>query len=223
MNNTFKHNEYFNTISEEEAYVKMPTYLGKAWNIEPKHVIFQLARYKFVAKMLSGRLLEVGCGDGYGMPIVLENADFIQGIDIADSALKNGRTFFQNNTNIDLRHVNIIESVDSDFIGSFDGAYSLDVIEHIPQDLEDCFVANIVKTLKSTGSLIIGTPNITAQEYASEASVKEHINLFSHKRLKELLGKYFNNVFMFSMNDEVLHVGFQEMSHYVLALAVGPK
>ena len=30
--------------------------------------------------------------------------------------------------------------------------------------------------------------------------------------------QYFENVFMFSMNDEVLHTGFAPMGHYLFAL-----
>ena len=32
--------------------------------------------------------------------------------------------------------------------------------------------------------------------------------------------KFFRNVFMFSMNDEVLHTGFEKMSNYIFALCV---
>ena len=39
------------------------------------------------------------------------------------------------------------------------------------------------------------------------------------KGLKELLKRHFNNVYIFSMNDEVLHTGFDSMSHYILAIS----
>jgi hypothetical protein len=35
--------------------------------------------------------------------------------------------------------------------------------------------------------------------------------------------EHFDNVFMFAMNDEVVHTGFAPMAHYRLALACGPK
>jgi len=37
------------------------------------------------------------------------------------------------------------------------------------------------------------------------------------------LGAYFANVFIFSMNDEVVHTGFGKMSHYNIALCCGPR
>ena len=40
----------------------------------------------------------------------------------------------------------------------------------------------------------------------------------TQKELKTTLQKHFKNVFLFSMNDEVIHTGFSKMSHYNLAL-----
>src|ERR1700761_5085159 len=41
---------------------------------DPKHMGFVLSRYKFCAKMLEGmdRVLEVGCGDGFGTPVIAQ-------------------------------------------------------------------------------------------------------------------------------------------------------
>ena len=41
--------------------------------------------------------------------------------------------------------------------------------------------------------------------------------------LKSLLSKYFHNVFIFSMNDEVVHTGFYPMAHYLFALCCDKK
>lgn len=42
------------------------------WYEDPKRLVFTLARYKFVAKMLAGKqqVAEIGCGDGFGSRIV---------------------------------------------------------------------------------------------------------------------------------------------------------
>ena len=42
-------------------------------------------------------------------------------------------------------------------------------------------------------------------------------------RLRALMQRYFRNVFMFGMNDEVLHTGFAPMCHYLWSLAVGVR
>ena len=43
-----------------------------------------------------------------------------------------------------------------------------------------------------------------------------HIHLqLMERELKKLMQHYFHNVFMFSMNDEVVHTGFHPMAHYL--------
>jgi hypothetical protein len=50
-----------------------------------------------------------------------------------------------------------------------------------------------------------------------------HINMKSADSLKDLLAQYFHNVFIFSMNDEMVHTGFYPMAHYLMALAIEIK
>ena len=66
-------------------------------------------------------------------------------------------------------------------------------------------------------------PTLESQKYASKGSKLGHINCKSKKELKKTLSKFFNNVYMFSMNDEVLHTGYDKMSHYIFALANSKK
>ena len=87
----------------------------------------------------------------------------------------------------------------------------------------DIFLNSILRNLKKDGFCIIGTPNITASKYACKASKIGHINLFDAERLKKLLLKKFNNVFIFGMNDEVVHTGYYPMCHYLFALACNRK
>ena len=82
---------------------------------------------------------------------------------------------------------------------------------------------NTVSCLERDGICIVGTPNITAEKFFSERGQIEHINLQSHQSLRRQLSNYFKNVFMFAMNDEVVHTGFLPMAHYLFALCVGPK
>jgi 2-polyprenyl-3-methyl-5-hydroxy-6-metoxy-1,4-benzoquinol methylase len=106
--------------------------------------------------------------------------------------------------------------------GRFDAAFSLDVVEHIPEKQEDVYVRNIAKSLTPNGVFICGSPSIESQPYASPMSKEGHINCKSGKVLQSLLKKYFHNAFLFGMNDEVLHTGFAPMCHYLFVLAVGP-
>jgi protein-L-isoaspartate O-methyltransferase len=63
---------------------------------DPKRLAFLLSRYKFVSKMLEGksRVLEIGCADAFGTPIVAKAVKQLVAIDmdplfIADARKKN--------------------------------------------------------------------------------------------------------------------------------------
>lgn len=100
---------------------------------------------------------------------------------------------------------------------------SLDVIERIDRKDEDHFVRTIADNLTSEGMCIVGTPNDTATKYASQYSQMGHVNMFDAERLTALLRKHFVHVFIFGMNDEVVHTGFYPMCHYLMAVACQPR
>ena len=87
---------------------------------------------------------------------------------------------------------------------------------------EENFMENILGSLDDNGTLIIGMPSLESQDYASIQSKIGHINCKSGDELKTFCKNYFHNVFIFSMNDEVVHTGFTPMAHYLLALCTNP-
>ena len=110
------------------------------------------------------------------------------------------------------------DMLEGPFPGAFDAAYALDVIEHIPADQELPFVGNIVRSLTSEGILILGSPSLESQPHASPPSKAGHVNCKTGKSLRALLEGFFHNVFIFSMNDEVVHTGYFPMAHYLIGI-----
>ncbi len=181
------------------------------------------ARYKFAAKMLQGskRVLEIGCQEGLGTPIIAQIAEQVVATDFykphVESCLRRYAKF---KTNIEFRGHDIL---DGPVAGGFDGALSLDVFEHIDPKQEDVYLANVAASLNPHGVFVLGTPSLESQTYASPASKAGHINCKTGEDLRAVCKKHFHQVFMFGMNDEVLHTGFLPMSHYLLALCAEPK
>ena len=163
-------------------------------------------------------VLELGCSEGIGAPILTEEASGYLGVDLDKSSIETAQQNFQSEK---------MSFVYDDFMGksfgSFQTVVSLDVIEHIYAEHESCFFETICSNLAENGMAIIGTPNITSSPYASETSNAGHVNLYSLSRLKSVLQNYFHNVFPFGMNDETLHTGFAAMSHYILCVACNKK
>ncbi len=202
--------------------VEFGTTASYTWRNDPRHLLFTYARYKFVAKMLEGKgdVLEVGCGDGFCLPIMLQTVDRVHGIDLEQALIDENNSRRSHEGRATFEQVDLTES----FVQKkFDATFSLDVIEHIPQEVEQAFIRNTVRSLKPEGVMIMGTPNVTAAPYASPVSEAGHINLKSGAELKQLLDGYFHNTFLFGMNDEVVHTGYSPMAHYVIAMGVGVK
>lgn len=192
------------------------------WDTDPKRLAFVLARYKFVAKMLSGlpKVLEVGCADAWGSRVVVQEVGRLLAVDFDPVFIEDARSRMDARWGFDLAVHDILQGP---VAGLFEGAYSLDVLEHIPTDREEEFVRNLAGSLGPAGVLIVGSPSLASQAHASEPSRLGHVNCMDAPRLKTLLARFFQNVFLFSMNDEVVHTGFYPLAHYYLALCCGKR
>ena len=215
--------------SQFDTYLeKGPAQLGPwtshIWRTDPRHLGFLLARYKFCAKMLAGKseVLEVGCGDAFGMMVVLQIVESVHGIDFEPLVLEDVKARLTAE-GVERCSFSVLDITERPVGKKFDAAYSLDVIEHVPPESEDRFMANICASLRPHAVCITGTPNVEAEKHASPASAAGHVNLKSAESLRELLLRYFHNVFIFSMNDEIVHTGFYPMAHYLLGVGVGVK
>lgn len=189
---------------------------------DPRMIAFIASRYKFASKMLEGRdyVLEVGCGDAFGAPIVAQTVTNLVCADIDQETLGRNRRRCEPFRNIEFRYHDF--RVDR-MAGDFQAVYLIDVIEHIYSHEEPFFMANIAASLCRDGFILIGTPNATAEKYASKHSNAGHVNLKSHHTLRELGLEHFHNVFMFGQNDEVVHTGFAPMCNYLWMLGVRPR
>lgn len=208
------------SLRDTKGLTRLGLVTNQVWHDDPRRLLFVLARYKFVSKMLSGKqkVLEVGCGDAFGTRIVLQEVGEICAVDFDPVFVRDVEERMEEQWKFDCK---VHDMLSGPFEGGFDAAYSLDVIEHIPAEHEDTFVANLSRSLSEDGVLIIGTPSLQSQTYASPPSKEGHINCKNQPELKSLLLRHFQNVFMFSMNDELVHTGFSPMAHYLFALCAG--
>jgi 2-polyprenyl-3-methyl-5-hydroxy-6-metoxy-1,4-benzoquinol methylase len=179
-----------------------------------------LSYYKFSAKMIGPdqRVMDVGCSEGLGTVILAEQARECIGVDLDGDAIAHA-TQTLTTDKLTFRCADALERP----FGTFDAITSFDVIEHIFPDNSDLFLSVLAQSLHDDGLLIIGTPNITSDEYASPHTRAGHVNLYSMERLREALSQHFRRVFMFSANDEMVHTGFAPLAHYIIGMGVVPK
>jgi 2-polyprenyl-3-methyl-5-hydroxy-6-metoxy-1,4-benzoquinol methylase len=201
--------------------IRLGTASAQDYVHDPKHLTFVASRYKFVAKMMHrlGCVIEVGCGDAFGAPIIAQSVDRLICLDIDDEVLRDNTIRCAPFTNITFENFDLGAAP---YPTAADVNCLLDVLQHVEPSEEARFIANLAGSVGAHGVAIIGTPNVTAHAYASPNSKLGHINLKSGEELRALCKQYFHNVFMFGMNDEVVHAGYLPMAHYLIALCAHP-
>lgn len=193
--------------------------LGAHWTFnllnDPKRLAFVLSRYKFAAKMAArGRsVLELGCSEGIGAPILGEQAKSYTGVDLDEPAIETAR---ENWT--DPRFEWIAADFLGEKLGTFESIVSLDVVEHIQPEHEGLYFDTVARNLGEDGVAVIGTPNITAAAHASKPSQEGHVNLYDGERLAASMRSVFHTVMSFGMNDEIVHTGYLPMAHYLIVV-----
>ncbi len=152
--------------------------------------VFQrsLLAYLEAAKMVSGDVLEIGAGEGYGIKHIAPKADKYLTLD------KHPVHIDPQYTNVSFKQMNIppLMGIEDN---SFDFVVSFQVIEHIEAD--DKYVSEIHRVLRPGGKFIVTTPNkkmsITrnpwhVREYTIEELVKLLSNSFSRVDAKGVFG-----------------------------------
>lgn len=191
--------------------------LGILWEQDPRLIGIRMARYKFVAKMLArmNRVLEVGAGDGTLARIVQQAVGHVDCIDKDPQAPHIIRADFTTSS-VFCCWPGFLPGVSP---RRYDAIYALDVLEHVAPADEDAFMRNICESLEPFGTCIIGMPSAESQVHASAISKAGHVNCKTQDELRRLMRRYFQCVYLFGMNDEVVHTGFGPMCHYRLAVA----
>lgn len=149
--------------------------------------VFQrsLLAYAEAAKIVSGHVLEIGTGSGYGIEMMATKADKFVTIDKFEN--ENILPLLKTYGNIQFIKMNIppLAGIANN---TFDFVITFQVIEHIKSDA--LFAAEIHRVLKPGGKLIVTTPN----KKMSLTRNPWHIREYKVAELKNLLLKKFKTV-----------------------------
>ncbi|BDA83953.1 hypothetical protein Sa4125_14950 [Aureimonas sp. SA4125] len=210
-------------VKEKHGITRLGLMVNESWNQDPKRTLFTLSRYKFVSRMLQGRknVLEVGCADAFGTRIVQQATEKVTAVDFDPLFIADVNERMDPHWQFEARIHDMLEG--GPVPGDFDAVYALDVLEHMQPSQEDLFLKNLVGSITAEGVAVVGMPSLESQTYASPQSKAGHVNCKTGLDLKSTMERYFHSVFIFSMNDEVVHTGFYPMAHYILALCAHPK
>jgi 2-polyprenyl-3-methyl-5-hydroxy-6-metoxy-1,4-benzoquinol methylase len=216
--------QYSSLFDVENKYGR--TTLGlmtnQSWNEDPRRFVFTLARYKFVSKIMAGldNVIEVGCADAFGSRLVRQEVKNLTVTDFDPTFVEDVKSRLTEHWSMNVTEHDFVKAA---YPEKFSGLFALDVLEHISPNDEASFIMNCCKSLKPNGILIFGMPSLESQVYASEASKLGHVNCKSGDEFRATMKNYFENVLLFSMNDEVVHTGFTRMAHYLITVCLGSK
>ena len=148
-----------------------------------ENVIFQrhMIAYKEASKLISGTVLEIGCGEGYGISELVQFSKKYIGVDkfdtyISEDIKKQNDIVFHK---MEIPPLLNIEANSIDFVVTFQ------VIEHIQDD--NYFLREIFRVLKPGGKLLLTTPN----KLMSLSRNPWHIREYTPFEMKDILRKYF--------------------------------
>ena len=209
-------------LREKIGLASLGIVTNQLWYDDPRRFAAVLARYRFVAKMLSGcqNIGEVGCGDAFATRVVLQEVAHVAVYDSEPRLVDDIRQRQDERWPLEAEVHDILMAP---LPRTHAGVFSLNMLEHIAPEDEHIFLTNLCGSLADNGLLLLGTPSLSSQSHASTAKPPDHGNRRSDSELKALLGKYFEHVFLFPVSDEVGQTGEAQAANYLFALCSGPK
>ncbi|MFL2991759.1 MAG: class I SAM-dependent methyltransferase [Cytophagales bacterium] len=143
-----------------------------------------LSAYVFSQKYIRGDVLELGCGEGRGIDIILKESKSFTAIDKIKDVIEKLSLKYRDNVFISSNFPPLSDIEDN----SFDTVISFQVIEHIQDDTQ--YISEIERILRPGGVALITTPNIKMTLTRNPWHVRE----YTSEELNNLCSKYFSKV-----------------------------
>ena len=147
------------------------------------------AAYELVGPLVAGqRVLEAGCGEGYGAAILARHAAHVVGADYDETAI--GLAQLRHAApHVEFRAIDLRELAEH-APGTFDTVTNFQVLEHLVDPTP--FLRAAAACLRPGGRLILTTPN----RLASVSENPFHVHEYVADELRDLIGRFFARVEM---------------------------
>lgn len=173
-----------------------------------------IARYEFATQYARGRVLDMACGVGYGLPIVKKKAgnavDELIGVDVHRESIAYAiENYWQ--PKMDFLEGDCLDLSLKDKIGQFDTIISMETIEHLEDDQR--FIDNLVSLIKPGGIVIISTP--FGRGRGKPCSNLFHFHQYREEEFMELL-KPLGQLEMFYQLDTIIEKRQKNIKYYLM-------
>ena len=160
----------------------------------PDQLSEHVARYRFAEAMAKGqRVLDAGCGVGYGAALLADVAATVYALDCADEAVRHGRDAHPR-----------VQFVAGDCEAlpfsnqSLDLVVAFEVIEHLSG--WERFVQESARVLAPSGALLVSTPNRPYYRASREKPNPFHVHEFDYEEFRAALDGTFSRCAVYLEN-----------------------
>jgi SAM-dependent methyltransferase len=153
-----------------------------------------LATYDFAIPYVRGqRVLDFGCGTGYGTHRLAPHCRAITGVDVSADAITYASARYQG-PNLSFRPIGRLPAERTPFDdGEFDVVVSFQVIEHIPE--VDAYVDEMARVLRPGGTLVVATPDRSTRLFRGQRPWNLfHVVEYDGAGLEHVLQRRFTDV-----------------------------
>jgi SAM-dependent methyltransferase len=159
--------------------------------------VLHLATYRFAEAYTQGkRVLDYGCGSGYGSAEIAVRATHVTAVDVAEDAIEFARERFVRD-NLDFRTIDPEQRLPFDN-ASFDTVLSFQVFEHVEQRAH--YLSEIRRVLVPGGQLMLVTPDRSTRLLPGQRPWNRwHIQEYAKPELARLLAAHFTRVEVLGM------------------------
>jgi len=162
--------------------------------------LFHIATYNFALKHVAGkRVLDYGCGSGYGTHYVAASCESIVGVDIAGDAIEYANSHYKAD-NLAYQRISRADQAPLPFKDAeFDVVLSFQVIEHI-SDVAP-YLSEIRRVLKPGGVFICATPDRSTRLLPKQKPWNMwHVNEYDEIGFERVVAPYFSSLEMLCMS-----------------------
>ncbi len=161
--------------------------------------VLHAATYDFAKPYVAGkRVLDLGCGTGYGTAGLAEVAADVTGVDIAPEAVAHARARYRAD-GLRFETIGPIESADLPYPDdSFDVVVSFQVIEHVRA--VGRYLSEVRRVLRPGGTFLCVTPDRTLRLFPGQRPWNEfHVTEYAPGELEAVLRTTFPQVDLYGM------------------------
>jgi len=169
--------------------------------------LIHIATYRFAQQFTRGkRVLDLGCGSGYGSAQIAKTAAHVVAVDVADDAIAYAREQFAGD-NLEFRTIDPAAPLPfAD--ASFDVVLSFQVFEHVSDPMH--YLTQVRRVLATGGQMVLVTPDRSTRLLPFQRPWNRwHVHEYGAGELGKMLSRHFDRVEVMGMTAKPEMIGIE--------------